>query len=210
MVIWTCIVQNGRSFIMNANDITTIFSTWHIVRAAGLTAYLLLFVISACGLLISLRLLPLPYRTAAMAIHKTASQSCVILTLIHVLLLLGDDYTQFTLADVLIPLWADDYGAEMATGILAFDSLLLITIFAIPVIMKKVGNNVWRKAHYLALPVFWLTLYHGFTAGTDTKATGIMALYLITGAAMMVLCGLKAGRIMKKGQQTYEYSPCRR
>ena len=101
---------------MHTIDITTIFSTWHIVRAAGLTAYLLLFVISACGLLISLRLLPLPYRSPAMTIHKTASQSCVILTLVHVLLLLGDQYTQFSLADVLIPLWADEYGAELATS----------------------------------------------------------------------------------------------
>ena len=195
---------------MHTIDITTIFSTWHIVRAAGLTAYLLLFVISACGLLISLRLLPLPYRTGAMAIHKTASQSCVILTLVHVLLLLGDQYTQFSLADVLIPLWADEYGAELATGILAFHGLLLITIFAIPAIMKKVGNDVWRKAHYLALPGFWLALYHGFMAGTDTKAAGIMALYLVTGTVMTVLCGLKAVRILKKGRQTYEYSPCRR
>ena len=195
---------------MNIVDITTMFSTWHIIRAAGLTAYLLLFVISACGLLISLRLLPLPYRSLAMAIHKTASLSCIVFTFVHALVLLVDEYAQFSLADLLIPFWADDYGAELVTGILAIYSLLIITIFAIPAIMKKVGNNVWRKAHYLALPGFWLALYHGVMAGTDADAIGVMALYLVTGTVMMVLCSLKAGRMLMKGRQTHEYSPCRR
>ena len=191
---------------MQVEQIMNVFSTWHIIRAAGLTAYLLLFVISACGLLLSLQLLPVKHRAQAMAIHKSAAIACVAFTLLHVLVLLVDKYVAYSLTDILIPYWADGYGEELATGIVAFYILLLITIVSIPGIMKATGAAVWRKAHYAALPGFWLALYHGIAAGTDTGAPAVTVLYALTGCAMLVLCGLKVRRLAEKRSGVHAYS----
>ena len=183
---------------MVQSDIITIFSTWHVIRAAGLTAYLLLFVISALGLMISLQMLPVKYRSQALVIHKFSAIACVAFTLVHGLMLLFDDYVHFSLGDILIPYKADGYGEGLVTGILAFYSLLVITIVSIPVIMKVVGAAIWRKAHYFALPCYWLALYHGIMVGTDRDAVAIVLLYATTSLGMLVLCGMKMRRIFRK------------
>ena len=191
---------------MQVEQIMNVFSTWHVIRASGLTAYLLLFVISACGLVLSLQLLPVKHRAQAMAVHKTAAIACVAFTLLHGLTLLIDKYVAFSLADILLPWWADGYGNELISGIAAFYILLIITIVSIPGIMKAAGAAVWRKAHYAALPGFWLALYHGIAAGTDTGSPAVTALYVLTGCAMLVLCGLKVRRLAEKRRCVHAYS----
>ena len=100
--------------------ITDIFSTWHIARGTGLTAYVLLFLITGGGLALSLQLVPPKIRAGFLGLHRTASIAAAIMLLLHGSILIFDRHVAFSLADVWVPFWASDKTLEMATGIIAF------------------------------------------------------------------------------------------
>jgi hypothetical protein len=180
------------------SNLQNFFPTWTIIRAAGLTAYLLLFVISACGLSMNLRLIPASYRASVIYIHKTAAQVCALFLMIHVSMLLVDPIVHFSILGLLIPGWESAFGVKLAAGIVALYSILLIVITARPFLMKLAGATTWRKAHFFALPAFWLALYHGLFIGTDRNALPIVFMYVFTGSVMLMLCGIKIGKLIYK------------
>lgn len=63
--------------------ITDVFSTWHIARGTGLTAYVLLFLITGGGLALSLQLVPPKIRAGFLGVHRTASIAAAIMLLLH-------------------------------------------------------------------------------------------------------------------------------
>jgi hypothetical protein len=183
-----------------------LFSAWHIIRATGLTAYVLLFLITACGLLLSMRLLPVRYRSVVISLHGAAALACLFVSVVHVIVLLLNKHMPFSLADVLLPFWTEDPAGEIATGIFAFYVLLIVTISSVSAIMKIIGAKLWRSAHYLAFPCFWFALYHGLTIGTDSNSPFILLLYAVTGGAAILLTLLRTGMFMWKRGIADEYS----
>ncbi|HWR40144.1 MAG TPA: ferric reductase [Patescibacteria group bacterium] len=184
--------------MLTVSDIAAGFSPWHIARAAGLTAYLLLFTVTTSGLLLSVRLTAAKYRPQLVNIHQKSLYSLVFFTWLHGLILLFDKHVPFSLADILIPYWSDAYSWPLALGILAFYALLAIALTTIPAIIKLSGPKLWRYAHYLAFPGYWLALYHGFTLGTDSGNGFILTLYAITGGLTACLTLLRIGYSLKK------------
>ncbi|WP_346353085.1 ferric reductase-like transmembrane domain-containing protein [Azotosporobacter soli] len=184
--------------MLTLSDVAAAFSTWHIARAAGLTAYLLLFTVTASGLLQSLRLIDAKHRPRLARLHQKSLYSLLLFTLLHALILLFDKHVSFSLADVLIPYWSDAYSWPLALGILAFYALLTIAITTVPAIIKLSGAKLWRYAHYLAFPAYWLALYHGFTLGSDSGNKFVLALYAVTGGLTACLTLLRIGYSLKK------------
>lgn len=186
------------------------FSTWHIIRAAGLTSFVLLFLLTACGLLLSTGIVPVKYRASILKIHATAASACIFFSVIHMATLLLDKYVHFSLADILLPFWAEDAVWETATGIIAFYALLIITITSVSAIMKLLGAKLWRFTHYLAFPCFWLSLYHSLTMGTDSNNPFIILLYAVTAGAVALITLLRIIILMRKRRISDEHSACGR
>ena len=174
--------------------LTDAFSTWHIARASGLTAYVLLFLITGGGLALSLQLVPPKIRAGFLGLHRTASIAAAIMLLLHGSILIFDRHVAFSLADVWVPFWASDKTLEMATGIIAFYTLAALVFSSLRSVMKAIGFENWRFTHYLAFPCYVLALYHGVMLGTDSGAPAIRFLYQSTASIILAMTLLRIGK----------------
>ena len=174
--------------------VTDVFSTWHISRGTGLTAYVLLFLITGGGLALSLQLVPPKIRAGFLGLHRTASIAAAIMLLLHGSILIFDRHVAFSLADVCVPFWASDKTLEMATGIIAFYTLAALVFSSLRSVMKAIGFENWRFTHYLAFSCYVLALYHGVMLGTDSGAPAIRFLYQSTASIILAMTLLRIGK----------------
>ena len=188
------------------NELTTIFSTWNIIRAAGLTAYVLLFLTTAGGLLLSLQAVPANYRSSITSIHNTIATTGILFTLLHLSALLFDKQIHFSLADVFIPFWSSYQTLGSTLGIIAFYVMAIMTLTSIPAIMKKLGYGMWRSIHSLAFLCYWIALYHSVVLGTDSGNALISTLYIFTGFIVVSLISLKIKKSMQGRGSHYAHS----
>ena len=178
--------------------VTDVFSTWHISRGTGLTAYVLLFLITGGGLALSLQLVPPKIRAGFLGLHRTASIAAAIMLLLHGSILIFDRHVAFSLADVWVPFWASHKTLEMATGIIAFYTLAALVFTSLRSVMKAIGFENWRFTHYLAFPCYVLALYHGVMLGTDSGAPAIRFLYQSTASIVLAMTLLRIWKSVGK------------
>lgn len=178
--------------------VTDVFSTWHIARGTGLTAYVLLFLITGGGLALSLQLVPPKIRAAFLGLHRNTAVAAVIMLLLHGSILIFDRHVAFSLADVWVPFWASQKTLEMATGIIAFYTLAALVFTSLRSVMKAIGFENWRFTHYLAFPCYVLALYHGIMLGTDSGAPAIRFLYQSTASIILAMTLLRIGKSVGK------------
>ena len=178
--------------------LTDAFSTWHIARATGLTAYVLLFLITGGGLALSLQLVPTKIRAGFLGLHRTTAIAAAIMLLLHGSILIFDRHMAFSLADVWIPFWASHKTLEMATGIIAFYTIVALVVTSLRSVMKAIGFENWRFTHYLAFPCYLLALYHGVMLGTDSGAPAIRILYQSTASIILAMTLLRIGKSVGK------------
>ena len=178
--------------------IPDVFSTWHIARGTGLAAYVLLFLITGGGLALSLQLIPLKARAGFLGLHRTTSIAAAIMLLLHGSILIFDRHVAFSLADVWVPFWASQKTLEMATGIIAFYTLVALVFTSLRSVMKAIGFENWRFTHYLAFPCYVLALYHGVMLGTDSSAPAIRILYQSTASIILAMTLLRIGKSVGK------------
>lgn len=184
--------------------IPDVFSTWHIARGTGLTAYVLLFLITGGGLALSLQLIPTKIRASFLSLHRTTAIVAAIMLLLHGSILIFDRHVAFSLADVWLPFWASQKTLEMATGIIAFYTILALVFSSLRSVMKAIGFENWRFTHYLAFPCYLLALYHGVMLGTDSGAPAIRILYQSTASIILAMTLLRIGKSVGKRVVTGE------
>ena len=177
---------------------TDVFSTWHIARGTGLTAYVLLFLITGGGLALSLQLVPLKIRAGFLGLHRTTSIAAAIMLLLHGSILIFDRHVSFSLADVWVPFWVSHKTLEMATGIIAFYTILALVFTSLRSVMKAISFENWRFTHYLAFLCYILALYHGIMLGTDSSATAIRILYQSTASIILAMTLLRISKSVGK------------
>lgn len=169
-------------------------STWHIIRASGLTAYMLLFLSASIGMLLSARVIPPKYRSAILQFHKGAVVSSIVFSLIHAVVLLFDKHSAFTLAGVFIPFsLGNDPSFATAMGILSFYFLIFVAVTSVPAITVRFGREYWKYAHYLSWPCFMVALYHGLLRGTDSSSPYIFGMYAVTGFFFIIAASVRIG-----------------
>lgn len=167
------------------SDIITQQAPWHLARASGVAAYLLLWLSTALGLGISNRLARLwPGGPYAFDLHQFASLLALAFTGFHAIILLGDPYIGYTLAQILIPFAATGYQPiATALGQIAF-YLAIIVIFSFYV-RSRISRRAWRTIHYASFLIFILITLHGLVAGTDTAT--LWPLYVVTSGSILFL-----------------------
>jgi predicted ferric reductase len=160
---------------------------WYLSRASAMVAYGLLWLSMASGLIITNRLARLwPGGPIAFDLHQFASLMGLAFALFHALILMGDKYISYDLAQVLVPFNSASY-KPVWVGLGQVGFYLLAIVGLSFYVRKRLGNRAWRLIHYLSFLMFALALLHGIFAGTDSTVVAIRIFYWVTGAALLFL-----------------------
>lgn len=160
---------------------------WYVSRASALVAYVLLWISMAFGLIITNRMARLwPGGPAAFDLHEYTSWLGLAFGLFHALILMGDHYINYSLAQVLMPFASVNYKPFwVGIGQLGFYTLALVTVTFY--VRKQIGSRVWRLVHYLSFGSWLMAMVHGLFAGSDTTAPAVLAMYWFTGGSLVFL-----------------------
>ncbi len=186
--VW--MVNSGMFSIRLAEDSKL---SWHLVRSSGVIAYLLLMASILWGLFISAQFVkdwsPGP---VSMTVHSTISWLALILSLVHALLLLLDDYFTYTLGDLFIPFMGPYRPEAVGLGTLAFWVIVVVTLsFAVK---KRLGHQTWKMLHYASYLSFALVSVHGLFAGTEGTQLGFRVLVALGVVLVVLLLGIRMGK----------------
>lgn len=171
---------------------------WYLARAAGITAYVLLWLSLTLGIGITTRLFePEIRRFNVFDLHGFVSLFGLLFVGLHVFILLLDKYVGFTVGELLVPFHSHYQPLWMGLGQLAF-YLLLITTFTF-YLRPIIGHRSWRALHYATFMLYVFALAHGVLTGTDTHQLWMLMIYCTTGfmTAMMVVTRLDDARRQK-------------
>ncbi|MHB8377375.1 MAG: ferric reductase-like transmembrane domain-containing protein [Dehalococcoidia bacterium] len=164
---------------------------WYLSRAAGFTAYLLLFASVALGIAVSTRAgKRLAGQNALFDIHRFLSILALAFSLFHVYVLLGDGYLNYNAWQLTLPFLSPYRLLAVAVGSFAMYSLVLIVVSFY--LRQFIGYRAWRTLHFLTFAMYAAVTLHGITAGTDTTQPWARAIYVVTGA---IVLGLLAYRL---------------
>lgn len=173
---------------------------WYLSRAAGFTAYLLLFASVALGIAMSTRLAArLKRGNFAFDLHRFLSVLALAFALFHVYILLGDRYFSFSVWSLSLPfispyrLWA------VALGTLSMYLLVLISVSFY--VRRFIGYRAWRALHFLTFAMYLSVTAHGITAGTDTSAPWARLIYAGTSASVLLMVAYRFGQHSSKRAQ---------
>lgn len=178
-------------------------TSWVVLRAAGIGAYVMLFLSVAYGLAATTS--PFGRRVAkpsSTSFHQAVSGVGFALIGIHLLGLLADRYIDFDLLDLLVPLRAEYRPVAVAFGVLALHAMAFVAVTS--AIRAHIGTALWRGAHLLSVPAFTFALVHGLFAGTDTVRPWAWWMYVLTGSTVLFLL---VARALKAGGRSARRAP---
>ncbi len=171
---------------------------WYMARAGGLAAYLLLWLSTVWGLVLSTRVTAnLIAAPLAYGLHEFLSILAIVFAGLHALVLLGDTYIQFNLVHLIVPFTApyEPFWTGLGTMTFYLSTALTGSFY----LRKLIGQKTWRALHYLTFATFLMALAHGLMAGTDSPLAVLKLVYLGTGFSVLFLVyyrlfTLKAGK----------------
>lgn len=160
---------------------------WYLSRSSAFVAYVLLWMSMAFGLIITNKMSRAwPGGPRAFDLHQFTSLLGLAFGLFHALILMGDQYTNYTLVQVLMPFQSTQYRPLwVGIGQLGFYSLFIVGMTFY--VRKSIGQKLWRWIHYLSFLAFSMALIHGIFSGTDSGSVWIDRLYWGTGASLLFL-----------------------
>ena len=165
---------------------------WYISRACAFVAFGLLWLSMLAGLGITSRLARYwPSLPGSFELHRFTALLGLGFAAMHVLVLLADQYINYSVAQLLVPFMSSNYRqAWVGFGQLA---IYLLAAVAFSFYVKdRLGIHAWRLIHMLSFALFLMTIIHGVASGTDSGDLWAQALYW--GSALSVL-GLSVYRV---------------
>ncbi len=160
---------------------------WYLSRGSSFVALSLLWVSMALGLTITNKMARTwPGVAAAFAIHEYVSLLGLGFAIFHGIILMGDKYISFSLAQVLIPFTTVDYRPLMVGfGQVGFYVWLLVALSFY--VRSRIGQKTWRVIHYISFLVYCAAVYHGISSGTDTSTSWAQGYYWFSGGSITFL-----------------------
>jgi len=160
---------------------------WYLSRATAFVSLSILWLSMALGIGISNKMARLwPGAPAAFAIHEYASLLGLAFTLFHALVLLGDHYINFTVAQIFLPFSTVSYRPIwVGIGQVGFYIWLIVNLSFY--VRSSIGPKTWRVLHYLSFGMYVMGLLHGLFSGTDTAANWAQWYYWISGGSLLFL-----------------------
>jgi sulfoxide reductase heme-binding subunit YedZ len=177
-------------FIANIFDklfaMGSVQAMWYITRAAGLMAYLLLWLSTVWGLAVSNKILdPVLHRAFTYDFHQFLSLLAIGFVILHIVVLLADQYLPFSVAQILVPFAAPYRPVWVGLGTIGLYLTLLVSITFY--IRRWIGQKAFRLIHLLSYLAFLGAALHGLFAGTDSPLPTVQAMYLVTFLSVVFL-----------------------
>lgn len=198
-------IPNASIFAVSLTSRLAESWAWYVCRGSGILAAILLFVLIASGIGL---LTGFTYRIfeplKAWSVHRALGIALAVSIIIHVVVLLFDTYTTFSIVDLLVP-FASKFSPVtilgiqlgsfyLALGIIALYITLAIVLTSIFWIQKK--SHFWHLIHFLSYLVMIFVFVHALFIGTDMKNVIGKVLWW-TGAAILFFLVIK--RISRAG-----------
>ena len=153
---------------------------WYLARAAGVIAYVLLWFSVALGVTITNKMSRVwPGGPTAVDLHQFASLLALTIAIFHALILLGDRYMNYTLAQILIP-FALPGKLSLWFALGQIGIYLMVPVAFSFYARRFIGFKVWRLIHYTSFVIYFLVTVHGLWSGTDTLTPAMLGLYVVT------------------------------
>ena len=127
-----------------------------------------------------------PGAPAAFAIHEYVSLLGLVFALFHALVLLGDRYINFTIAQIFMPFSTVDYRPTWV-GIGQIGLYVWLIVALSFYVRQGIGQKTWRVIHYLSFAMYIMGLLHGLFSGTDSTANWAQWYYWISGGSLLFL-----------------------
>lgn len=165
-------------------------TAWYLSRASAIMAYLFLTASVLWGLALSTKIVrewvapPL-----ALALHNVTSWTAIGLAMFHAFVLLFDSYFSYSVSDLFVPFTGPYRPLNVGLGILSIYGLVLVasSFYA----RKWMGQQTWRRLHYLSFVLYLLVSVHGFTSGTDSGTSMMMVIYGASVLSVLLLTGYR-------------------
>jgi Ferric reductase like transmembrane component len=163
---------------------------WYATRGTGAIALVLLSisVVLGIGEVQAWRPAGAP-RFAIAAMHRTISLLAVALLAVHVITTVLDPFPHIGALNAVIPFQTTYRPLWLGLGTIASDLLLALLLTSL--VRRRLGFRVWRGVHWFAYACWPVALLHGIGAGSDTKATWMLALTLACVGAVLVTVGAR-------------------
>lgn len=193
------VVTWAQAGLLNLSVFTSAQWSWYLVRAAGLTGFLMLAASMLWGVFLSSHLIKdwVP-GTASLMFHATTSWLAVVLTLAHMGLLLFESYYTYTLSDLLVPFTGPYRPFAVGLGIVAFWAILAVTIsFSL---RKLMSRRAWLWLHYTSYASFGLVAVHALLAGTDATRPAMITILTAFSALVAGMLLLRIRQVRNEKQ----------
>lgn len=140
---------------------------WYLARSSGIVAMVLLVLSVVWGVLLATRALK-PYDRPAwlLDLHKWLGGTAIVMTALHLLGLVMDDWIHFGFTDLFVPGASDFKPLAVTFGILSM--YLMIAVQVSSYMRKRLSARVWRGIHVTSYGMVWGAALHAGMAGTDT------------------------------------------
>jgi predicted ferric reductase len=159
---------------------------WYLSRGSAFVALSLLWLSMVLGLLMTNKMARLwPGVPISFALHEFISLLGLGFALFHALILLGDRYIGYTLAQVVIPFASSYEPLWVGFGQLGLYAMLIVTLSFY--VRSRIGQKVWRSLHYISFLTYLIALLHGITAGSDTSLPWAQFYYWASGGTLLFL-----------------------
>jgi len=160
--------------------------TWYVTRAAGMIAYLLLWLSTVWGLAIPTKLFgEVLSGDFTFDFHKFISLLSLGFLGLHIAVLTADRYLPFTVAQLLVPFLSPYRPLWVGIGVLTFYLLLLVTVTFY--LRKQIGMKAFRTIHYASLVAYLGAVAHALLSGTDSSLPVVILLYVGTSSVVIFL-----------------------
>ena len=187
MVLLSGVVSVFSGFLLGIAGIAVARNAmplWLVARAAGITAYLLLTLVTAMGLVLShntrARLRPHPSR---IRLHLALVVFTLAFTAMHIAVLVLDPYAKVGVLGALLPLGAAYRPVPVTLGLLSLWAGLISGASAS--LAGRGAGRIWLYLHRLAGSAWLLAWMHAVLTGVDTAA--LTGMYVFTGLGMLAL-----------------------
>ena len=160
---------------------------WYLARGSAIIAYFLLWFSMVYGVTVTNKLAAKwPGLAKTNELHQYVSILGLAFGLFHGLILLGDQYMNFSLWQVFLPFSTVSY-RPLAVGLgqLAFYGWLVIVVSFY--LRRKIGAKAWRGIHYASYLIFISVLFHALIGGTDASLVWMQWIYWSTGGLLLFL-----------------------